>query len=156
MAINKAAFQADLLAQMASLIGVATGPTLAAREAFVQALAETVVDYHNSDGVSASLNFQDEGLDAGSPASASTINFVGDGVSVAVDGGVATVYITAGGVALPAVYTIGTRPAASSGIRGLRIIISDATYQGGADVEQTCLRGSGGVYSWVDTTLAAS
>jgi hypothetical protein len=56
----------------------------------------------------------------------------------------------------PPVYTLATRPTPSAALRGTRIVISDPAYQGGADVVQTCMRNSGGTYSWVDTALAAS
>jgi hypothetical protein len=61
-----------------------------------------------------------------------------------------------GTAAPPPVHTLASRPAASVALRGTRIVISDTSYQGGADVVQTCLRTSGGTYTWVDTALAAS
>lgn len=60
-----------------------------------------------------------------------------------------------GGDAPLPVHTLATRPAPSAALRGTQIVISDTSYQGGADVVQTCLRTSGGTYTWVDTAFAA-
>lgn len=61
------------------------------------------------------------------------------------------------GAGLPLlVYTLATRPAATVGNRGTIILLSDAGYQGGADVIQTCVKTSGGSYEWIDVGMASS
>jgi hypothetical protein len=58
------------------------------------------------------------------------------------------------------IYTLDTRPLPDLTQRGTFIILSDSTYQNGADVLQIWLQrsyaGAQRSYSWVDVALAAS
>ena len=117
-----------------------SAPQLAMVKAQCYRWAVAIANAHNADGVSSTVNVQDEGVAKGA---AGTVNFVGAGVTAAVAGGVATVTIPGGGAAVTFVdgETPSGTPNGSLTTFGLAVAPSPATslhlYRNGVRLKPT-------------------